>query len=197
MAAASAGMGGADLVIGVGNPLRGDDGLSWHLVRDLRRRRRSQGLRLVPQLVPELALEVAAARRLLVVDAWCAPGLEAPPRLRRLGPAAGDPGMASGHRLDPGGLLALATLFREDPPPAWLLLLPAYAFPHDTALSRAARRHLPLARQLLRRWLAAPSPWGRRLDRADSCPLALAGPLPHLCPHPDPAPAAVAGAGPP
>jgi hypothetical protein len=39
------------------------------------------------------------------------------------------------------------------------LLLPAYAFPHGTALSAAARRHLPQALQLLRRWLVEQAPW--------------------------------------
>jgi len=71
---------------------------------------------------------------------------------------------------DPQGaaLLALVALVREHPPPAWLLLLPAYAFPYDTALSAAARRRLPLARQLLRRWLAASPPWGPPIGRPGS-----------------------------
>lgn len=180
MAAAPSGMGGADLVIGIGNPLRGDDGVGWLLLRGLRRLRGQRArqvrrggrlapvVRLVPQLVPELVLEMAAARRVLVVDAWCNAGPQARPWLRRLGPAAAEPGPAAGHRLDPGALLTLVALVREEPPPAWLLLLPAYAFPYDTALSAAARRRLPLARQLLRRWLAASPPWGPPIGRPGS-----------------------------
>ncbi|MEB3256386.1 MAG: hypothetical protein VKJ05_08365 [Synechococcaceae cyanobacterium] len=154
----------SDLVIGLGNPLRGDDGLGWTLARWARRgqrsRRRGLGavrVRLVPQLTPELALEVAAARRLLLVDAWCRAGPEAQPRLRPLRPGGAELGVTGGHGLDPSALLALAALFRPDPPPAWLLLLPAFAFPHGRALSAAARRRLPAARRLLRCWLAAES----------------------------------------
>ena len=157
MAAAPPGMGGADLVIGIGNPLRGDDGVGWWLAR--RAECAGSLVRLVPQLTPELALEVAAARRVLFVDACCPAGLAAVPQLRRLWPGGGEHGVASGHQLDPGAVLALVTLFRDDPPPAWLLLLPAYAFHHDTALSAAARRRLPQAQQLLRRWLLAQAPW--------------------------------------
>ena len=148
-----------DLVIGVGNPLRGDDGVGWWLARQAQGAERAPLVRLVPQLTPELALEVAAARRVLFVDAWCAAGPAGMPQLRRLWPGGAAHGVAGGHQLDPGGVLALATLFRDDPPSAWLLLLPAYAFPHGTALSAAARRHLPQALQLLRRWLVEQAPW--------------------------------------
>lgn len=157
--AAPAAVGGADLVIGIGNPLRGDDGVGWWLAQ--RAERAGSLVRLVPQLTPELALEVAAARRVLFVDACCAAGRAAAPQLRRLWPGGAAHGVAGGHQLEPAEVLALATLFREDPPPAWLLLLPAYAFPHDTALSAAARRRLPQAQLLLRRWLVAQAPWAQ------------------------------------
>ncbi len=160
--------GRADLVIGVGNPLRGDDGVGWWLARQV------QGtgplVRLVPQLTPELALEVAAARRVLVVDAWCdarceagcAAGAEARaeavPTMRPLQPGGAEVGVSGGHGLDPGGVLALAALFGGDPPPAWLLLVPAFAFPHGTKFSEAVRRQLPVAQALLCQWLEAESP---------------------------------------
>ncbi len=151
--------GDRDLVIGIGNPLRGDDGLGWWLARRVSRApqagRPAPRVRLVPQLTPELALEVIEARRVLLLDAWCGAGPEALPRLRRLGPGGAGEGVGGGHRLEPAALLALAELFAAEPPPTWLLLLPAFAFPHRMALSAEARRRLPLARQRLRRWLAA------------------------------------------
>ena len=88
------------LLIGIGNPLRGDDGVGPWLVETWARRRawraaaagaapaeaaaqpvgrgggeavvRLAGLRirLVDQLLPELAEELAAVRRVLFVDAW-------------------------------------------------------------------------------------------------------------------------------
>lgn len=60
----------SDLVIGIGNPLRGDDGVGWWLAR------RAETLKLTPrvlrvqQLTPELAEELAGARRVLFIDAW-------------------------------------------------------------------------------------------------------------------------------
>jgi hydrogenase maturation protease len=167
------GAGRGDLVIGIGNPLRGDDGVGWWLAAWVRRQRPTPMVRRVPQLVPELALELAVARRVLFVDAWCAPvgatgwesaGATAAPVLRALQPGGAELGLAGGHALDPGGLLALAGLW-VPPPPAWLLLVPAFAFPHGRGLSAALRHQLPAAQALLAAWLAdrqeaAPSPSG-------------------------------------
>jgi len=147
---------GRDLVIGIGNPLRGDDGVGWRLARLARRIRPAPRVRLVPQLTPELALELATARRVLFVDAWIPPReIAIPgPQLRRLAASGGEVGVAAGHGLDPGDLLALAALFGDAPPPAWLLLVPAFAFPHGQGVSDALRQGLPAARALLLGWLA-------------------------------------------
>ena len=99
---------------------------------------------------------------LLVVDAWCAPTPEATPSLGPLRPAGAEPGgelgVAAGHALEPAALLAMASLFADAPPPAWLLLVPAFAFAHGTVWSAALRRQLPAARLLLEGWLAAEQP---------------------------------------
>ena len=78
----------SSLLIGIGNPLRGDDGVGPWLVETWGRRRAWRGavhgaqrgeggdllarlqVRVVDQLVPELAAELAAVRRVLFVDAW-------------------------------------------------------------------------------------------------------------------------------
>ena len=161
----SSGAAAGDLVIGIGNPLRGDDGAGWWLAR--RAQAQGQGerpapvVRLVPQLTPELALEVATARRVLFVDAWCVGGAEseagqnAAPMLRPLRPGeGGEVGVAGGHALEPSALLALAGLLEGTRPPGWLLLVPAFAFPHGAELSAALRARLPTARSLLAAWLA-------------------------------------------
>jgi hydrogenase maturation protease len=161
----------SDLVIGIGNPLRGDDGVGWWLARRAQARGRGRGrapgtrpaatVRLVPQLTPELALEVATARRVLFVDAWCVGGAEGgagqnpAPLLRPLRPGeGGEVGVAGGHALAPGALLALTALLEGTRPPGWLLLVPAFAFPHGAALSADLRARLPAARRLLAAWLA-------------------------------------------
>ena len=69
----------ASLVIGIGNPLRGDDGIGWRLAAGLAARP-GLAVRCQQQLTPELAAELAAVERLLLLDAW----LE-PPDHRQLG----------------------------------------------------------------------------------------------------------------
>ena len=76
------------LLIGIGNPLRGDDGVGPWLVETWGRRRARRGavrgaqrgeggelparlqVRVVDQLLPELAEELATVQRVLFVDAW-------------------------------------------------------------------------------------------------------------------------------
>jgi hydrogenase maturation protease len=171
----SGGGAAVDLVIGLGNPLRGDDGVGWWRARRARRHRPAPQVRLVPQLTPELALELATARRVLFVDAWCwgretatengrETGAAAwpDPLLRALAPAGpeaggggagGEPGAFS-HALAPARLLALTALLQGASPPASLLLVPAFAFPHGAKLSEDLRARLPAARRLLEAWLA-------------------------------------------
>ena len=150
---------GADLVIGVGNPLRGDDGAGWWLARRARRHRPAPMVRLVRQVTPELALELAEVRRVLFVDAWCAGTPDPVPLLRPLRPdEAREVGVDGGHGLDPAGLLALAGLLGGARPPGWLLLVPAFDFPHGSALSEALRARLPEACRLLESWLTKTPP---------------------------------------
>lgn len=156
------------LLIAIGNPLRGDDGVAWRLAlevlrwRRTPRRRRALRLRIVQQLTPELTAELAAAERVLFVDAWLAnPPLDPRPQLRPLAPSAtgadGCPPDPAGfsHALDPAALLALTALLHGEAPNAWELLLPAHALEHGSRLSPQLRRQLPRARALLRRWCDA------------------------------------------
>jgi hydrogenase maturation protease len=55
------------VVIGYGNPLRGDGGAGFHVATELRRGRRNAIP--VPQLGPELVDEMAGAGRVVFVDA--------------------------------------------------------------------------------------------------------------------------------
>lgn len=63
------------LVIGIGNPLRSDDGVGWWLARRAERWLPPSQLRAVQQLTPELSADVAAAARVLFIDAWLVPGI--------------------------------------------------------------------------------------------------------------------------
>lgn len=135
----------ASLVIGIGNPLRGDDGAGWRLVEEL-----GPPHRAMHQLTPECAALLAASQRVLFVDACCA-AAAGEPLLRPLAPGEAGPGFS--HHLSPAELLAITARLYGRQPEAWQLLLPAAGFGHGTGLTPALQARLPAARRLLRRWL--------------------------------------------
>jgi hydrogenase maturation protease len=59
------------LIIGYGNPLRGDDGFGWHAAMRLRDLIHDEGIEIlaVHQLTPELMDPVSRARRVIFIDA--------------------------------------------------------------------------------------------------------------------------------
>jgi hydrogenase maturation protease len=59
------------LVVGYGNSLRGDDGVGWHAAGRLAADPRLAGARVLArhQLTPELAVDVAQASLVVLVDA--------------------------------------------------------------------------------------------------------------------------------
>ena len=131
------------LVIGIGNSLRGDDGVGALLAQQV-------GGRSVQQLTPELAAELAELEAVLFIDAWLAPA-GAAPQLTEIAPAAA---AAGSHRLEPAQLLAISQVLYGRAPGGQLLRVPAYAFEHGTALSPGLQAALPAAQVLLRGWLA-------------------------------------------
>ncbi len=75
------------LVIGVGNPLRQDDGLGFHVVAALREAGVPADLLHVPELGPDLAERVAAADKVVFLDA-SSEGPAGEMRCQAVGPAA-------------------------------------------------------------------------------------------------------------
>lgn len=169
----------APLLIAIGNPLRGDDGVAGRLAEQAGRLRPAMVVRSVQQLTPELSAELVLASRLLFIDAWLAPGGEPSgaesgpgPLLRLLtpwdaaggppstvrpaeNPAPADPAGFS-HVLEPLGLLRFTQWLHGSVPPAWELLLPAWRFAHGAALSPPLRRQRPRALALLLQWCDTP-----------------------------------------
>ena len=160
-------------MIGLGNPLRGDDGVGWRLADAL-----GEPHLALHQLTPDCAARLAACRRVLFIDAWVVDGNGAGdgwvvagtaggdagrdgngaerrakrgPMLRRLQPAPAAPGLS--HHLEPTALLWLADRLYGCSPEAWQLLIPAAAMGHNDALSPALEALLPQARALLHGWL--------------------------------------------
>jgi hydrogenase maturation protease len=149
-----------DLLIGIGNPLRGDDGVGALLVEELLLEAqgpvaglREEAFRVVHQLTPELALAVAGAGRVLFVDAWANPDRSEawiePLTPRREGEGA----HLGGHGWGPLAVVALADQLYGWRGEAALLRVPAFAFPHGRQLSEELKRGLPRARALVRGWL--------------------------------------------
>jgi hydrogenase maturation protease len=135
-----------DVVIGVGNGLRRDDGIGQEIARALSP---SPGLEVwtVQGLVPELALRLQGAKRVLFVDADAA---TTEVRLVRVAPST----HGGGHDLGPEGLLALTGEVSGAPPEAWVLSVPGFDFGHGEGLSDRAAAFLPRAREAASRWLA-------------------------------------------
>jgi hydrogenase maturation protease len=155
--------GPAALVIGIGNPLRGDDGVGAVLLEELAGElgewsTAGAELRAVHQLTPELALVVAEASRVLFLDA-CLAGQTKEPWIEPLdawAPGSGDRLQAPGpdsHALEPATLLALAHSLYGWRGEGALLRVPAFAFPHGPGLSAPLLQAIPEARRLVRRWL--------------------------------------------
>ena len=98
----------AVLVIGVGNPLRMDDGVGWRAVDAIAADPGLAGVRTMSthQLLPELALDLCDAALVVIVDARAGE----PPGAISVEPVEagdGEPGAWS-HHLDPSALAAMA-----------------------------------------------------------------------------------------
>jgi len=140
------------LLIGIGNRLRGDDGAGYRLAQILARRP-PPGLQVLArqQLTPELAEPLAAASRVLFVDAVLGgSGHGAELALMPVEPAVAAPPCS--HRLTPAQLLGLSQGLYGRCPPAWQLLIPGHGWPISDQLSAATAAACRGALPLLRRW---------------------------------------------
>ncbi len=138
------------LVIGYGNPGRGDDGLGPAFASRITAR----GLpgvtcRVDYQLMVDHALMVADVRKVVFVDALM--GVEAP---YRFGPVtASGAGNLSSHDLSPSLVMMLAKTLYGAAPEAFVLGISGRSFGEvKEGLSPAARRHLGLAEAFFLDW---------------------------------------------
>lgn len=129
------------IVIGFGNPLRGDDGVGPAVAEAVGRARSDLQVYTPQQLLPELAEAVAVARAVVFVDAALGgkgsdPGVRPPSpgtvSYRRLAPGGGT---GADHALSPAGLLALARDAYGQAPPAWIVTIQGQFFDFGPELS--------------------------------------------------------------
>lgn len=133
------------LVIGYGNTLRRDDGAGIALAAALTAVLPARGQPVhsltVPQLMPEVAAEMAAeaVAAVVFVDAALVPGRWAI-QIEQIAEAVSSP--ALGHQLAPATLLLYARLLYGRQPPAWLVTVPGVDFGLGAGFSPAVARLL-------------------------------------------------------
>jgi hydrogenase maturation protease len=127
------------LVVGVGNPLREDDGVGWRLAEALA----AAGVttHTCHQLLPELAAELSQVDLVLFADA-CVEGFPGQVRCQPL-EASDAPGYS--HHLNASGLLALVRALYGHCPQAHLLSVAGAAFGYREGLSPAVEAARPAA----------------------------------------------------
>ncbi|OQX20047.1 MAG: hypothetical protein BWK76_02505 [Desulfobulbaceae bacterium A2] len=119
------------LLLGIGNTLRGDDGVGPRVMELLAERTGSSRLMSVQCLLPELAADIALSSRVVFVDADVQVQAVT---LERLSEAAGQ---SAGHSWSPAMLVMLAQAlgFSGD---AWLCRIPVATCDHGEGLSTKA-----------------------------------------------------------
>lgn len=153
------------LVLGYGNPARGDDGLGPAFVEHLASRagaavaRGDLALLAEVQLQPEHALDLVGRRCVVFVDASAAGDTAV--ELRPLTPARN--ATFTTHVLSPQAVLhVFATIEGAPPPEAWLLAIRGERFGLGDAMSAAGRRNLEAALSAFTaRWGVAAGETGR------------------------------------
>lgn len=131
------------IIVGYGNPLRGDDGIGPRVAEAVAEWRLPDVRAVaVHQLTPELAEPLAAADRAIFVDARVDHLGEAT-RVQLLEPAGA--ATAIGHTGDPRSLLALAQAAFGRHPHAWSITVPATNLTLGEGLSPTAARGIDAA----------------------------------------------------
>jgi hydrogenase maturation protease len=135
---------GRALVIGFGNTLRTDDGVGRYAAERLAADRRLAGATVIAihQLAPELAIDVARANLLVLVDAGRGPaaGAFTIDRLER----SDGPSARWSHQFGPAGLVALAEDLCGYAPPAYVVTVGVASVEAGDHLSPAVEAALPL-----------------------------------------------------
>ncbi|HUK03901.1 MAG TPA: hydrogenase maturation protease [Burkholderiales bacterium] len=149
------------LVLGWGNPSRGDDAIGPRLLERLEAEAAlhpewgEHGFVTDFQLQPEHALDLEGASQVLFVDASASSPV--PYGFARVQPAQDR--SFSTHALSPQALLAVhAGLAGKAPPPAWLLAVRGERFELGAPMSAAAEARLEAAGHLAENLLSHPDP---------------------------------------
>ncbi len=135
-----------DVVIGIGNEMRGDDGVGPRVVNALLPRADLETMT-VRQLLPEFAEKIRSARRVLFVDARIG-GTET--QWDHIKP---DRHRGVGHSCSPEALLGWTEQAFSDTPDSWLLSIPGTVFDLGADLSPGTKALIPDALRRIESWL--------------------------------------------
>jgi hydrogenase maturation protease len=142
------------LIIGYGNPLRGDDGLGWHAAHTLEQEGFGEDVEIIAchQLTPELAEPVGQADLVIFVDArW--DGVPGSCARQEVVARSAEPGSFS-HACDPAALLAWGKDLYGGCPQAVMLSVTGESFAHGESLSPCVLAVLPLLRERIHQIVA-------------------------------------------
>lgn len=131
------------LIIGYGNPLRGDDGLGWKVAEGVATSLGEHAVILtVQQLTPELCEPIHETNLVIFVDASC-DGVPGTWRSLPVAPAAAQ-APALGHHCDLAGLLAYTQAVYQSCPKALVVSVSAETFDCRDALSPKVEAAIPV-----------------------------------------------------
>ena len=134
---------GKTLIIGYGNPLRGDDGFGWHAAQALSGTLRGRGIDVVTchQLTPELSEQLSRCDLAVFIDADCQ-GTPGEIHRRIIQPQAPSPGGFT-HSSTPSSLLANAQNLYGARPRGVAITVSAETFAFGETLSSVVTEALP------------------------------------------------------
>jgi hydrogenase maturation protease len=129
------------LVIGIGNPLRSDDGFGWAVAEQLSARA-DENLQVlkVHQLTPELAEAISGVDLAIFVDAG-AHGTPCPLTCEPV--SVSDADLRFSHDVTPAALIQVAQTLYRKAPVAYLVCVAGKSFEHGEALSPQMAAAIP------------------------------------------------------
>lgn len=158
------------LLIAIGNESRGDDALGPLLLRSLQQQVTDERIEFLEdfQLQVEHAADMLERELVLFIDA----GLDTPAPCSFYRARPDDGRTLFSHALTPGAVLATyAQVYRQTPPPSFVLCLRGERFELGEPLSALAEGHLAAAAAIMHELLLHPTPaaWEGRAMAGRSC----------------------------
>ncbi|WP_420631677.1 hydrogenase maturation protease [Candidatus Leptofilum sp.] len=143
------------IVVGIGNPLRGDDGIGWAVV-DRLLTEPFEGITAVHthQLLPELIDRFHEAAQIIFVDASMV-GKLGNVTVTAVSPATD--GTTASHHLHPGVLLALGVKLYGRMPPAHLVTITGHNFGYREELSTLVEQAIRVAISQIKQLAGVPT----------------------------------------